>query len=303
MFSIAFEKLLPIFLFFGIGYALQAFKLLKRDDALVLIKLVFYLMSPAVIILSVSQMKFSPTLIYYPISAICIHICMFTIGKIIMHFKKLPPSEEKIFRGATLIMNMTFILPFFIVFFGEKNVYMLSIFDAGNLMIITTVVYSIFVSDEKTSMVERIKTVFKSPLVIALVIGIVLNISGVTLPKGIEHTIREIAQVTGTLIMIGLGMYFTPRFSNLKLSLTIIFVKVVGILIVGTIIGNILPLDPMGKTMIILGALSPVGNNVLTFTLIGKGDLELATNVVSLSIIISFINLSIYFLTSTALHI
>ena len=303
MFAIAFEKLLPIFLFFIIGYALQAFKLLKRDDALVLIKLVFYLMSPAVIIISVSQMKFSPTLIYYPISAICIHICMFTIGKIIMHFKKLPPNEEKIFRGATLIMNMTFILPFFIVFFGEKNVYMLSIFDAGNLVMITTVVYSIFLSDDKTTFFERIKTVFRSPLVIALIIGIILNVANVTLPKGIEHTIREIAEVTGTLIMIGLGMYFTPKFSNLKLSFIIIAVKVIGILIIGTIIGNILPLDPMGKTMIILGALSPVGNNVLTFTLIGKGDLELATNVVSLSIIISFINLSIFFLASSALHI
>lgn len=303
MFAIAFEKLLPIFLFFLIGYGLQVFKLLKRDDALVLIKLVFYLMSPAVIIISVSQMEFSPTLIYYPISAICIHICMFTIGKIIMHFKKLPPNEEKIFRGATLIMNMTFILPFFIIFFGEKNVYMLSIFDAGNLVMVTTVVYSILLSDTKTNIGERVITVLRSPLVIALIIGILLNVFDVKLPKGIEHTIRAIAEVTGTLIMIGLGMYFTPKFSKLKLSLIIIFVKVVGILIIGTLISFVLPLDTMGKTMIILGALSPVGNNVLTFTLIGKGDLELATNVVSLSIIISFINLSIFFLASSVIHI
>lgn len=303
MFNIAFEKLLPIFLFFLIGYGLQVFKLLKRDDALVLIKLVFYLMSPAVIIISVSQMEFSPTLIYYPISAICIHICMFTIGKIIMHFKKLPPNEEKIFRGATLIMNMTFILPFFIIFFGEKNVYMLSIFDAGNLVMVTTVVYSILLSDTKTNIGERVMTVLRSPLVIALIIGILLNVFDVELPKGIEHTIRAIAEVTGTLIMIGLGMYFTPKFSKLKLSLIIICVKVVGILLIGNLIGSMLPLDTMGKTMIILGALSPVGNNVLTFTLIGNGDLELATNVVSLSIIISFINLSIFFLASSVIHI
>ena len=96
--------------------------------------------------------------------------------------------------------------------------------------------------------------------------------------------------------MIALGLYFTPRFSKLKLSLIIVLTKIIGIAIVGTIVGYILPLDDMGKTMIMLGALSPVGNNVLTFTLIGEGDLELATNVVSLSIIISFITLSIFFL-------
>lgn len=296
MFDIAFEKLLPIFLFFVIGYVLQVMKLLKKEDALVLLKLVFYLLSPAVIVISVSQMKFSENLIYYPISAICIHICMFTIGKIITSVKKFSPSETKIFRGATLIMNMTFILPFFIVFFGEKNVYMLSIFDAGNLLMITTVVYSIFVSDDKSSIKDKIITIFKSPLVIALIIGLGLNLLQIELPSSIQYTINEIAQITGTLIMIALGLYFTPRFSKLKLSLIIVLTKIIGIAIVGTIVGYILPLDDMGKTMIMLGALSPVGNNVLTFTLIGEGDLELATNVVSLSIIISFITLSIFFL-------
>ncbi|WP_300330035.1 AEC family transporter [Fusobacterium sp.] len=293
MLEIILEKLMPIILFFIIGYTLKMLKILSKEDASVLLKLIFYLMSPAVIVISVSSMEFTKTLIYYPISAICIHCVMIVIGIIFSRFLKLTDNERKIFRGGTLIMNMTFILPFFIVFFGEKNVYLLSLFDAGNLVMITTIVYSIFVSQKDDSIKDKMIKIVKSPLIMALAIGIVINITKVTIPEGIRITLQQIASVTGVLIMIALGAYFTPKFSRLKLSLIIIAVKVIGILIVGTIVGRILPLDDMGRTIILLGALSPVGNNILTYVFITDGDMELAINVVSLSIILSFINVSL----------
>lgn len=292
MLEIMMTKLMPIILYFLIGYILKSFNILKKEEASVLLKLIFYLMSPAVIITSVSTMEFSKTLIYYPVSAICIHITMFFIGKIISSRLKLNENEKKVFRGAALIMNLTFILPFFISFFGEENVYLLSIFDAGNLVMVTTVVYSIVTSNEEESIFEKIKKILKSPLIIALIIGIIINISKVNIPKGVEITLQQIASVTGVLIMIALGAYFTPKFSKLRLSLVIVATKMIGILIVGTIIGKIFPLDEMGRTIILLGALSPVGNNILTYTFIADGDMELAINVVSLSIIISFIAVS-----------
>ncbi|WP_300356939.1 AEC family transporter [Fusobacterium sp.] len=293
MLEIIFEKLLPIILFFVIGYVLKKLKILSKDEASVLLKLIFYLMSPAVIIISVSSMEISKTLIYYPISAILIHCVMIALGLIFSKFIKLNDDERKIFRGGTLIMNMTFILPFFIMFFGEKNVYLLSLFDAGNLIMITTVVYSIFVSQKNDSIKDKVVKIVKSPLIIALVIGIIINVSKVEMPEGIRITLQQIASVTGVLIMIALGAYFTPKFTRLKLSLMIIGVKVIGILIVGTIVGRILPLDEMGRTIILLGALSPVGNNILTYVFITDGDMDLAINVVSLSIILSFINVSL----------
>ena len=292
MLEIIMTKLMPIILYFFIGYILKIFDILKKEEASVLLKLIFYLMSPAVIITSVSTMKFSKTLIYYPISATCIHIIMFFIGKIISKRVKLSEKEKKVFRGASLIMNLTFILPFFISFFGEKNVYLLSIFDAGNLIMITTVVYSVFISEKNDNLRSKVIKIIKSPLIIALIIGIIINVSKVNIPKGIEITLQQIASVTGVLIMIALGAYFTPKFSKLKLSLSIVGLKMIGILIVGTVVGKILPLDDMGRTIILLGALSPVGNNILTYTFITDGDMELAINVVSLSIIISFIAVS-----------
>ncbi|MBM6689612.1 hypothetical protein H9X75_00795 [Fusobacterium mortiferum] len=292
MLEIFTTKLMPIILYFLIGYSLKRFGVLKKEEAGVLIRLVFYLMSPAVIITSMSSMKFSETLIYYPISAICIHIFMYFLTLIIANKLKISDKEKVIFRGSTLIMNMTFVLPFFIVFFGEENVYLLSLFDAGNLLMVTTVVYSIFITNSG-SLLNKIKTVLKSPLIISMIIGALLNIIGIRLPKGVEITIQNIASITGTVIMIALGAYFTPKFSKLKLSVIVILVKMLGVLFIGTILGKVLPIDEMGKMLILLGAMSPVGNNVLSYALITDGDVEMATNVISLSNIVSFIAISV----------
>lgn len=292
MLEIFTTKLMPIILYFLIGYSLKRFGVLKKEEAGVLIRLVFYLMSPAVIITSMSSMKFSETLIYYPISAICIHIFMYFLTLIIANKLKISDKEKVIFRGSTLIMNMTFVLPFFIVFFGEENVYLLSLFDAGNLLMVTTVVYSIFITNSG-SLLNKIKTVLKSPLIISMIIGALLNITGIRLPKGVEITIQNIASITGTVIMIALGAYFTPKFSKLKLSVIVILVKMLGVVFIGTILGKVLPIDEMGKMLILLGAMSPVGNNVLSYALITDGDVEMATNVISLSNIVSFIAISV----------
>lgn len=292
MLEIFTTKLMPIILYFLIGYSLKRFGVLKKEEAGVLIRLVFYLMSPAVIITSMSSMKFSETLIYYPISAICIHIFMYFLTLIIANKLKISDKEKVIFRGSTLIMNMTFVLPFFIVFFGEENVYLLSLFDAGNLLMVTTVVYSIFITNSG-SLLNKIKTVLKSPLIISMIIGALLNITGIRLPRGVEITIQNIASITGTVIMIALGAYFTPKFSKLKLSVIVILVKMLGVVFIGTILGKVLPIDEMGKMLILLGAMSPVGNNVLSYALITDGDVEMATNVISLSNIVSFIAISV----------
>ncbi|MBM6876453.1 AEC family transporter, partial [Fusobacterium mortiferum] len=105
MLEIFTTKLMPIILYFLIGYSLKRFGVLKKEEAGVLIRLVFYLMSPAVIITSMSSMKFSETLIYYPISAICIHIFMYFLTLIIANKLKISDKEKVIFRGSTLIMN------------------------------------------------------------------------------------------------------------------------------------------------------------------------------------------------------
>lgn len=292
MLNIFFEKIFPILSFFAIGYFLKYLKILKKEDAPVLLKLVFYLFSPAVIILSISQIQLEKSFIFYPVSALFIHLFMFTIGTVLVRFIKLNSDEKKIFRGALLIMNMTFVLPFFIMFFGEENVYLLSLFDAGNLVMVSSLAYSLIVSNDEDTFLDKIKLLLKSPLIISIFIGIFINVFNINLPVGIEVTLEKIAGVTGTIIMIALGMFFTPRFKKLKLSLIIIGVKVIGMLIIGWGLSHILPLDEMGKKLLLLGACSPVGNNVLTYVFISDGDMELATNIVSLSIILSFFTIS-----------
>lgn len=298
MFTVFFEKIFPIISFFAIGYSLKCLKVLKKDDAPVLLKLVFYLFSPAVIILSISSIELEKQFIMYPVSALCMHGIMYTLGLILSKFIKFESGKKrKIFRGSLLIMNLTFILPFFIMFFGKENVYLLSMFDAGNLLMVSSLAYSLIVSNDEDTFSDKIKMLFKSPLIISIIIGTVLNILNIKIPSGINVALEKIADCTGTVIMIALGVYFTPKFKNFKFSILVVSCKMIGMFLGALIIMNILPIDEVGKKLLLLGSFSPIGNNVLTYVMVSKGDIELASNVVSLSIIISFIMTTVLLVT------
>lgn len=162
-------------------------------------------------------------------------------------------------------------------------------FDAGNLIMVSSLAYSIIVSKDGDTFYDKIKLLLKSPLIISIIIGIIINVFNINIPLGINTALDKIADCTGTIIMIALGIYFTPKFKNLRLSILIVGCKMIGMFIGACIIMNILPLDEVGKKLLLLGAFSPIGNNVLTYVMVSKGDIELASNIVSLSIVISFI--------------
>ena len=80
---------------------------------------------------------------------------------------------------------------------------------------VTTVVYSIFITNSN-GVLDKLKSVLKSPLIIALIIGGILNLSGSRLPKGIEITIQNIASITRITIILNfnfenLGFKLSPE--------------------------------------------------------------------------------------------
>jgi predicted permease len=53
-------KILPVILIFVLGYLLKIIRFLNRDHAALFLKVVFYLSLPALILLSVSEIRLSP---------------------------------------------------------------------------------------------------------------------------------------------------------------------------------------------------------------------------------------------------
>jgi hypothetical protein len=294
MLNIFLEKILPILLFFLLGYFLKVRGIFSKQDGGTFLKLIFYVLLPSVTLLSVGNTQITKDLALYPLLAMMMHVITFSLGKFIPRFITLTEKEKKVLRGGIMIMNMSFILPFFIMFYGETEIYRYALFDSGNLVVISTVVYYIFMGSNEDNFKDKLKVIFTSPLILALILGMTINFFKIKIPIFLEISLKETVKISGPLIMIALGTYFEPKFKKFKLALSIVTVKMISLLLIGLALGKIFNLHDVVKDILLLAAFSPVGNNILTYTYMSEGDMELATTTVSISIISSFILITLF---------
>jgi len=136
-----FIKMVPIILIFLLGYTLKRLGVLKREDGEILLKVVFYLSLPFLIIMSVARVDLHLNFIYLPIAATFIimgtSVIAFWTGKLL----QLPSPTLGAFLVGSTIMNIGFTLPFVIAAYGEDGLARISLFDFGNGLLTFTLVY------------------------------------------------------------------------------------------------------------------------------------------------------------------
>ncbi|MFA5127183.1 MAG: AEC family transporter [Patescibacteria group bacterium] len=284
-------KILPVILIFILGYFLKKTKLFDRADADLFLKVVFYVASPALILLSVSSIKLSASLWSLPISAVIIILVSYLIAAAISHTLKLPRESLGTFLIACLIMNVGFLLPFVLAAFGNEGVAKISLFDFANGLLTFTFVYYLAVKYGQGQTDKKFirKKILISPPIWALIIAITLNLSKVQI-TGLAHDfLQPLSYLVSPMIMLSLGIYFQPKLSKFKIPLLVLILRSGLGLLLGLLLASLFHLSGLDRIILILAAAAPVGYNTLTFSSLEKLDQDMAANIISLSLLFSII--------------
>lgn len=293
-----FLKIVPVILIFILGYALKRLNILKKGDGDLFLKLVFYITLPALITLSIIKIELQPDFIYLPVAAVLIIFVISSIAFLVGKWLKLPKSTFGTFIIGSTIMNTGFALPFFIAAYGGEGLARISLFDFGNGLLTFTFVYylackyGINGASQKT----MAKKLFVLPPIWALLIAITLNLTSVSIPSLGNTFLQLIGGLTIPLIMLALGVYFSPKLIKAIPVFFATFIRMVGGLAVGFIMVQLFDLDGLNRLIVLVGAAAPVGYNTLTFSSLENLDKEFAANLVSFSILIGIIFLPILIL-------
>ncbi len=293
-------KIIPVILIFILGYFLKRIKVLDKQNGDLFLKVVFNIALPALIILSITNIDLTFDLMYLPLIAVLVIMCTYFISRFIGKFFHLNSQSFVVFLVASLIMNIGFTLPFFIAAYGDEGLARISIFDFANGLLTFTFIYYLACKFGGTSKGSKvlIKKFIYSPPLWALIVALVLNLINVKLP----HLGRDFFQILGNmtipLIMLSLGIYFSPRIIRFGAMSTSIFIRMgVGFLL-GLLFVNLFNLEGLNQIIVLIGASAPVGYNTLTFSSMENLDKEFAASIISYSILIGiiFIPLLIFFL-------
>jgi malate permease and related proteins len=293
------SKVIPIIIIFFLGYFLKKIKLFGSSTADTLLKIVFYVTLPALTFLSGSTAILTLKFFYLPIIAIAVVLIIFSISFPLSKKFNLPKATQGTFIIGTLIMNTGFTLPFVLAAYGNQGLAIYTIFDFGNtLMIFTFAYYFAIKYGNKGNSKIQIKKFLLLPPIWGLILGITYNLLKFELHPTAINFLEIVGKPTIFLVILSLGIYFSPKVTNLGKMLTVFSLRIGLGMTLGLLAVNLFNIEGIMRTLVVLFCGAPVGYNTLIFASLEELDKEFAASLVSISLLLGiiYVPILIYFL-------
>ncbi|MFX0051560.1 MAG: AEC family transporter [Candidatus Hodarchaeota archaeon] len=277
----------PIVCMFVIGVILRQINLFNQDDANILIKLVFYVSLPALILKTIPNVSITLNFLVLPLIGVFTIIIMFIISILVLNLLDLEKKTAGVFIIGTMILNLGFNVPFVIAAYGDEGFARASFLDIGNILLTLSLTYYLaqrFGSSSETPPPVFNKKLLTSPPLIALIIAVGFNFTQITFDPIIMDVLELLSALLTPLLMISIGIYFNPTSQKLLPAFGVIFIRMGLGLTVGLLSVFFLGLDGLSNKIVIISTAAPVGFNTLTFASLEDLDREFAANVLSISI-------------------
>ena len=291
-----FNDIFPVILIAFFGYLLKVVGIMKIHHGDFLLRLVFYITLPSLILVSFSKISLTPQFAFLPLITVLIIVTMYLVSSTAGRLLRLPVSSMGVMIIGTMILNIGFLLPFVDAAYGEEGLTRILVFDFMNGVLAFTWVYYIACKHGRHSYDRRTllrKFLFAVP-VWAIIISIGLNLGNVDLPSVLFNTFQLAGDTTIPLIMISLGAYFTPRLVLPRAILMAILIRMALGLLLGFAFVEIFNISGLTRTLVLLGSSAPIGFNTITFASLEDLDKDFAASLVSTAIVIGIIYVPLF---------
>ena len=270
---------------------LRSTGLAKKSDGDFVLRLAFFVTLPLLILITLQDVALTADKVWLPIANIVVNLLC--LGAVLIAMR--PLSLTKPVQGAmamnTMIANNAFMFPFMLAIYGESGFADAVLFDFGNAIMVATVTYATAFrySDEPYDRLSMLRRIARGPLFWALVIGLMLNFSGSSLPRSVVDVVDPLAQMTAPLILIALGIFFSMSLRHLRLVGLALFIRMGLGFAFGLGFALLVGLEGTSLVVVALCSGAPIGFTALTFSSLARLDMELTTTAVSLSILVGLV--------------
>lgn len=285
--------MLPVFL--AIGFAVLFGKFVKVDPR-TLSQSVIYLFGPALILNSLLSAEIEPSALggIFAMSLIST-VLLVGLGWLIGKILKLPHAMAATVMLAMSLGNTGSVgLPLAEFAFGVQGMQYAAVFY------VTTTIFAnilgVYIpASNHTSLKDILKRILKVPMIYAAVIGLALNLLGVRMPVILERTTDLLGYAA---VAVGIA-FMGVRLANMKLHgkmKTIIITSVARIALtplVGLLSALVLNVDALTRDVSILQISVPTALFTAMFSEEFGGDSELASGIILLTSVLSFISMSV----------
>ncbi len=285
--SILFLQLIKLLAFMLIGLCLVKFSILKEEESSVLAKLLLYVILPLAIVNSFITNTLSASELFSSM-LISLLALVISISVSVLVFRK-----NLIAAFGSSFANVGFIgIPLVSAVVGSKYVMYIS-----GLIAITNVlqwIYGAVLFNENKEKKSNIKDILLNPMILAFVLGLILNRVSKYIPAIVIDCTSSIAACNAPIAMLLLGLYMGKiKLSDIFTDLNSYLVCLFRLIIIPALTVLLFSAVPFGnitmKLALLISAVTPVGSNIAVYAQKYGKDYKFAVVVTCLSTILSVI--------------
>ena len=272
---------------------LKRTKFLTKETAGFFLKIAMYVALPCLIVPRVATLPLVWEYALLPVIAIAILITTFFVFFLTTRIIKFSRKKQGVFLISSMIMNLSFVLPFYLAKAGEALLPIYVFFNVGHDILLYTFVYfiaSLHGSQKQYNpIMYGIKKIATLPPFWALIIGIILNFTSTTVPIFLNDTMSMLGTLLVPLVLLALGAYFEWKIKNPLQIFPVITARMLIGGLLAILFVKLFSLEGASRLIVVLGGIAPLGFNTLVFSSLEDLDTEYAAQLVSVSLLIGLI--------------
>jgi len=281
-----------------LGFILKKLNILTEDNGKVIVKIIFNITLPALVLNVISSIDLNFTLLLLPI--IPLIFSSFVMLVCFLIFRNSPKETKSIIFITVIGFNMgNFAYPLIEGIWGEQGLQYIALFDIGNALVIFGLISFIASYYSKKNDIEKNEfssrrqflRIFKSPPLIAIILALIINLSGFIIPLFIMDFLNILSRANMALTLLCLGIFLNFKFEKTewKTIIKIILIRYSFGFIAGLILFLILPFPLLYRTIVFISLILPMAMGTILFAVEFEHDEKLAGIIGNITLIISFI--------------
>ncbi len=304
----AFNQVVILFLVAMVGFFCQKTGIYTEKASRLTTDLLFYIVTPAVIIRSFVSIDYNPEALKGLLAAIAggafFHLVAILLSEAFFGGKR-TTENSGIFKFGSVYGNVGYMaLPLALAVLGDEGVFYCSVILVPfNILSFTHGVRVMQKKGERTSF--GIKNLIANPGVIGVALGLPLFLAGVELPEVIYAPVSYLADLNTPLAMVMFGTYLAcADWKRLFSEKAVFSVALIKIIIVPAVTIAVLKLAGFGGTLFtacVLSAAAPTANNTVMFSAKYGRDTALASKITAFISVLSIVTMPVMIAVSQSI--
>lgn len=282
---------ISLIIVFLIGYGLKRIGVLEPKDGSTLLRLIFYIGAPALIITTVPSISLSFDVFWlaslpFIVSGVALASILLLRRNVL---SEIPRKTFGTLLAGVMIMNTGLLIPVVEAVYGSEGLGRLMIVDTLNGVATFSLIYAavLLFGGHAPSRRDVAEKIVAAPPVWALLIALLIGLTNATLPNALNIPLDFIAGLVGPLILLALGLKFSFVVRHKLLTVLGLAVRFLLGGLAGLLLAIATGLSGIDAHIVVLAAMAPIGFNAIVLSEKENLDASYAASLVSIGIIVA----------------